>query len=222
MPSARGNASHQSGSKSSRSDRGRGRGSWHGKAKRQSSQAAASSAGDFRTPLSNKSLNSRHSIESRQSAFSRQGSVLRTSVARSTPGLPRSASGKRTSFRLPQSTNRGGSSTLSRFSEQTPVLETDDEVREREEADALNEIVLAIDMRERGTLGCAYYVASEEKLFLMADIPQSSVQIVDTLKLHASPTIVLISTRSDDALEEHLQTEARDIGSSDNPGKFYI
>ena len=107
---------------------------------------------------------------------------------------------------------------MSRLSEQTPVLESEDAIREREDADALNEIILALDMRERGTLGCAYYVARDEKLFLMADIQQCGLEIVDTLKLHAAPTVVLISTRSDEALESHLKTEARDISNGDNPG----
>lgn len=98
--------------------------------------------------------------------------------------------------------------------------EAEDEIREREDADALNEIVLAIDMRERGTLGCAYYVAREEKLFLMADIKLAGLDVVDTLKLHASPTVVLISTKSDEQLEEHLMKEAREIGDSDRPGMW--
>lgn len=96
--------------------------------------------------------------------------------------------------------------------------EADDKIREREDADALNEIVLAVDMRERGTLGCAYYVAREEKLFIMADIKLAGLDVVDTLKLHALPTVVLISTKSDEMLEDHLMKEAKEIDSSDNPG----
>ena len=96
--------------------------------------------------------------------------------------------------------------------------EADDEIEERENADALNEIVLAVDMRERGTLGCAYYVAREEKLFIMADIKLAGLDVVDTVKLHASPTVVLISTKSDEMLEDHLMREAKEIGSNGNPG----
>lgn len=96
--------------------------------------------------------------------------------------------------------------------------EADDEIREREDADALNEIILAVDMRERGTLGCAYYVAREEKLFVMADLKLAGLDVVDTLKLHASPTVVLISTKADELLEDHLMKEVKEIGSSHNPG----
>jgi DNA mismatch repair protein MSH5 len=91
------------------------------------------------------------------------------------------------------------------------VEETDIEIQEREDSDAMNEIIMAIDMKDRGTVGCAYYVAREEKLCMMEDMKMAGLDLVDLLKLHAQPTIVLISTRSDERLEEHLNKEARGI-----------
>ena len=100
--------------------------------------------------------------------------MLRTSLAPSSPALPRLASAKRTSFGLPRSHANSGSSSLSRISnhvaEVEVEVESEAEVQDREDADALNEIIMAIDMRDRGTLGCAYYIAREEKLFLVEDI----------------------------------------------------
>lgn len=75
----------------------------------------------------------------------------------------------------------------------------------------MNEVILAVDMRERGTIGCAYYVTREEKLCLMEDIKMAGLEIVDTLKLHAQPSLIIISTRSDEKLEEHLAKDARGI-----------
>ena len=51
-----------------------------------------------------------------------------------------------------------------------------------------------------------------------ARLPQfrPRLDIVDTLKLHAQPTVVLISTRSDEKLEEHLSKEARGIDRDDD------
>jgi DNA mismatch repair protein MSH5 len=97
-------------------------------------------------------------------------------------------------------------------------IESEEEIEDRENADALNEIIMAIDMRDRDTLGCAYYVARDEKLFLMEDVKLAGLDIVDTLKLHASPTVVLISTKSDETLEDHLAKEAKDAIEGDNPG----
>jgi len=94
--------------------------------------------------------------------------------------------------------------------------ETDADVQLREDSDAMNEIIMAVDMKDRGTVGCAYYVVREEKLYLMEDIKMAGLEIIDTLKLHAQPTVVLISTRSDEKLEEHLNREARRIDRGDN------
>ena len=84
----------------------------------------------------------------------------------------------------------------------------------------MNEVVIAFEMRERGTIGCAYYVAREEKLFLMEDMKMGSLDIVDMLKIRAEPTLVLISTRSDEELEEHLSKEARGIDRGDDDSTF--
>jgi DNA mismatch repair protein MSH5 len=79
---------------------------------------------------------------------------------------------------------------------------------------------MAIDMKERGTIGCAYYVTREEKLCLLEDIKTAGVEVIDTLKIHAQPTVVLISTRSDERLEEHLSREARGIDRGDEASEL--
>ncbi|KFY27431.1 hypothetical protein V493_03503 [Pseudogymnoascus sp. VKM F-4281 (FW-2241)] len=181
------------------------------------SSETASSAG-FQAPIRRETF---ARSQAAKTQFSRQGSVLRTSVPPSSPVLPKLASAKRTSFGLPRSHANSGSSSLSRISNHVAEVESEAEVQDREDADALNEIILSIDMRDRGTLGCAYYIAREEKLFLMEDIKLSGLDIVDTLKLHASPTVVLISTKSDDALEDHLVKEAKDASSGGNPDAIF-
>lgn len=47
------------------------------------------------------------------------------------------------------------------------------------EDDSLNEIVLAVDVRNRGTVGCAYYVAREQKLHFMEDMKLGGADIVE-------------------------------------------
>lgn len=79
---------------------------------------------------------------------------------------------------------------------------------------------MAIDLGNRGTIGCAYYIAREEKLCLMEDIKMAALDIVDTLKIHAQPTVILISTRSDEKLEEHLSREARGIDRGDEASEY--
>jgi DNA mismatch repair protein MSH5 len=43
-----------------------------------------------------------------------------------------------------------------------------------------NEVVMALDVRTNSTLGCAYYVAREEKLYLMQDCNMADKTMVET------------------------------------------
>lgn len=60
--------------------------------------------------------------------------------------------------------------------------EGDDDINEREEADLLNEVVMAIDMRDRGTIGCCYYVAREERLALLSDVQYGGLEVIDACR----------------------------------------
>ena len=61
--------------------------------------------------------------------------------------------------------------------------ERDDEILDREDNDSLNEIVMAVDLRDRGTVGCCYYIAREEKLYLMEDVKSGGIEVIDTRNL---------------------------------------
>ncbi|QDS74512.1 hypothetical protein FKW77_007276 [Venturia effusa] len=76
-----------------------------------------------------------------------------------------------------------------------------------DDADSLNEVVLAVDLRERGTVGCAYYVARDEKLFFMEDARLG-------VKLHVEPTVILVSMRIDEEVMDRLDPELRHRASS--------
>lgn len=88
--------------------------------------------------------------------------------------------------------------------------------------DSINETIMAIDMRDYGTIGCAYYVARDEKLYLMEDVKLGNVDLADTLKLHATPTIILINTKSDEKLEERLAPDARRIDRAEDESMLFL
>ncbi|MCJ1281630.1 MutS protein msh5 [Xylographa opegraphella] len=96
-----------------------------------------------------------------------------------------------------------------------PEAEGDGAINAREEDDALNEIVMALELRSRDTVGCSYYVAREEKLYLMSDMKICGLEIVESLKLYAKPTIVLISVRIDERVHDLLDPE-HTIGTSNH------
>ncbi|PWY83058.1 DNA mismatch repair protein Msh5 [Aspergillus sclerotioniger CBS 115572] len=63
--------------------------------------------------------------------------------------------------------------------------------------DELEQVIVAVDMRDSGTVGCSYYSAQEEKLYLLGDLRHSSTEIIDSLVLQTKPTVLLISPRVD-------------------------
>lgn len=59
-----------------------------------------------------------------------------------------------------------------------------DEILRDGNDDTLNEVIMAVDVRNRGTVGCAYYVAREEKMYFMEDVKLGGVDIVEARKRH--------------------------------------
>jgi len=105
-----------------------------------------------------------------------------------------------------------------------------------EDIDTLNEIVMAVDLRDKGTVGCAYYVAQNEKFYFMEDVKFGGPEIVETcnvprsvggigywplpVKLFINPTIILASTRADDNVINCLDPEAREQNSCNGSSKW--
>lgn len=46
--------------------------------------------------------------------------------------------------------------------------------------DTLNEVIMAVDLTLRGTVGCSYYVARDEKLFLMEDMQIGDADAIES------------------------------------------
>ena len=56
-------------------------------------------------------------------------------------------------------------------------------MNEAEEDEFLMERVMAVDMRDRGSIGCCYYVAATEGLHLLEDVKSGGL---DTIGLRIS------------------------------------
>ena len=48
-----------------------------------------------------------------------------------------------------------------------------------EEDEILQERVMAVDMRDRGSIGCSYYVAATEALYLLEDVKSGGLETID-------------------------------------------
>lgn len=60
--------------------------------------------------------------------------------------------------------------------------EDDRQVLAREESDELDQVIAALDVKERGIVGCAYYVAREERLYCMEDVKSDGAEVIETCK----------------------------------------
>lgn len=78
-----------------------------------------------------------------------------------------------------------------------------------EDEKILCETIMALDMKESGQVGCAYYVAMDGALCLQEDIAMAGMEVVETLLLHAQPTTVIITNRVSDKLVEYLENSAQ-------------
>lgn len=59
------------------------------------------------------------------------------------------------------------------------VGEDDTNIQEREESDSLDQVVMSLDLRDKGTVGCCYYVAREEILYLMEDVTYGGLEVIN-------------------------------------------
>lgn len=116
-------------------------------------------------------VNSSSSIQIR---MSKQSQPQRSKVV----GL-NAASGSATTFSRASST-----ASASRLTHMLPpyepeVGEDDANIQEREESDSLDQIIMAIDLRDKGNVGCCYYVAREEILYLIEDVTYGGLEVID-------------------------------------------
>lgn len=137
------------------------------------------------------------------------------------PKRPTPSLQKRVSLKLPSSRSPGASTIVSHDIEVEKIKWPTPEMESHEEYDEINEVFMAIDMRSRETIGCAYYKSLEQKLYLVEDVKMTSLDIIDTLKLQIQPTVVLISCKAEEKLEYHLSQDARGIDREGEGSKSY-
>ena len=56
--------------------------------------------------------------------------------------------------------------------------------------DFLEQVILAVDIKEKGKVGCAYYIAGEERLLCMEEVIGGGAEVVE--KCSSSPLFTLI------------------------------
>jgi len=94
---------------------------------------------------------------------------------------------------------------------------------------------MAVDLQHRDTVGCCYYVARDEKLYFMEDVRFGGADIVDArglpkrfalvgltaaVRTYIDPTIVLISTSTDNAALDRLDPDSNSATSVNGDSKW--
>ncbi|KAI1322005.1 muts domain V-domain-containing protein [Xylariaceae sp. FL0255] len=144
---------------------------------------------------------------------------------RSSPPVLNRVDRQRVSLRLPSSL-RPSTASIAAYSPQPPNINDGNphDSLTPEDADALNEIIMAIEMKDNGrqgsTIGCAYYVALEEKLYLLDEVRMAAIDLVETLLLHTQPTTILVSSRASEALVNCLRSDSHDANG--NRGAYIL
>lgn len=145
--------------------RGRGRGAYWQGSWRDRSSSAASSRVNSRAP------------STRASATPGPGHLDIHAVPGSTRSRASTATPAPQHVRFRSSRSVATESTVGAQSEaETETVQRD------EDDDALNEVVMAVDMRSHGTVGCAYYIARDEVLYLMQDAQLGGKDLIDQRK----------------------------------------
>lgn len=126
-------------------------------------------------------------------------------------------------------------------------IESGDQVAHSEvlSDDDLAHVIAAIDMKDYGTVGCAYYSAEEEKMYLLGDSHSGESEIIEARKFaltyyplvfpwvdeadsmkvinHIKPTVILVPPRVDMlGIQGHSQNLAQESGISEKPSSFIM
>ncbi|RKF63192.1 MutS protein-like protein 5 [Erysiphe neolycopersici] len=167
------------------------------------------------SPQSGRSLPKRRCLSIESSSTSHRLCSSRAATSQGSiffpPKLLTPSQEKRVSLRLPSTKSPGASTFIIQSIAKSEDTGSSSEVQSHEESDEIHEIFMAVDLRNRETIGCAYYSPREQRLYLVEDVKMTSLNIIDTLKLQIQPTVILISSKAEEKLECHLSQDARGI-----------
>lgn len=153
--------------------------------------------------MASRNLTKRQKISIKSPMMTHSNYPLFGSLARSSPAsrilpldVPQIQPGKQVNF--DEESNRGSfTSVFDRPKSTAPtsrvlsngrsmcvtVAENDVDIQDREESDSLDEVIMAVDLRDKGTVGCCYYVAREEKLHVMEDVEYGGIDVIGACKI---------------------------------------
>ncbi|KLU87540.1 DNA mismatch repair protein MutS [Magnaporthiopsis poae ATCC 64411] len=99
------------------------------------------------------------------------------------------------------------------------LAESDSVTEHDEDESSQDHVILALDLRNNGDLGSAYYTSVDDTLFVQQDT-SGGMELVELLVLHVQPTVVLVPNRASDELVSYLEKSAPGINGSSYEGSI--
>ncbi|KAK5234240.1 hypothetical protein LTR47_004831 [Exophiala xenobiotica] len=79
-----------------------------------------------------------------------------------------------------------------------------------------DQIIMAVNIGPKNRVGCAYYIAGEERLLCMEEVVDRGMDIIERLKIDIQPTTVIVSPRYDGAADGSDSRNRRPVSLVDS------
>lgn len=76
-----------------------------------------------------------------------------------------------------------------------------------EQVESVNEVIMAIYVGERSSMGCAYFSTADATLHMSEDISMATLDIADQFMNHIEPTTLLVSARAPRFILDFFETK---------------
>jgi DNA mismatch repair protein MSH5 len=90
--------------------------------------------------------------------------------------------------------------------------------QEQVDADMVQEVIMALDMRENSTMGCAFFSTCDGVLQVSEGVPMAEIDMVEQFLIHAQPTTCLVCGRAPETLRAFLEKAS----GSETDGERYL
>lgn len=77
-----------------------------------------------------------------------------------------------------------------------------------------HEVIMAIDLKENSSIGCAYLSTTDGVLYISDDIPMPTLDITDQFISHIQPTTLLVSARASEQFHEYIEKHSAVKGNT--------
>ncbi|KJZ71201.1 hypothetical protein HIM_09407 [Hirsutella minnesotensis 3608] len=169
----------------------------------------------LRTPTlntSNSSGNGNHLGRNARSAAFR-GRSRHDSFIGSLPDMRRSSSTPRRQVSLNQSPSPASGSVR---------LELNQDGNMEDVEDLPDEVIMALDVRDGGTMGCAFFTTADGTLSLADDVPLADDSTAEHFIVHVQPTTLLVSARAPETLLAYLERQVSPDVEHDRLPRFVL